>query len=55
MPPEIEVAGILKKTRSYLNKVLLPFWIENSPDPKFGGYLTHFDEECFWREGVALG
>ncbi len=44
MPTAAEVTGILRKTQTYLNEVLLPFWIENAPDPQFGGYLTHFDE-----------
>lgn len=39
-----EVAGILEKTQGYLTEVLLPFWIEHSPDPACGGFLTHFDE-----------
>jgi mannobiose 2-epimerase len=40
----VEVTGILRKTHSYLTEVLLPFWVESSSDPQFGGYLTHFDE-----------
>lgn len=39
-----EVAGILDRTEAYLTEVLLPFWIERSPDPQYGGFLTHFDE-----------
>ena len=37
------VAAVLKKTEVYLTDTLLPFWIERSPDPEFGGFLTHFD------------
>ena len=45
MPAASEVSGILRKTESYLRDVLLPFWIENSPDPTHGGFLTHFDQD----------
>ncbi len=44
MPTKPEVNRILQKTESYLTEVLLPFWIENSPDPQFGGFLTHFNQ-----------
>ena len=44
MPTQEKIARILRKTQSYLTDTLLPFWMENSPDPPFGGYLTHFDE-----------
>ncbi len=43
MPDEAELGAILKRAHSYLTEVLLPFWIEKSPDPEFGGFLTHFD------------
>ncbi len=42
--------AILDQTREYLTDVLLPFWIERSPDPGFGGFLTHFD-----RNGAPTG
>ena len=29
---------------SYLEDCLLPFWMENSPDPEYGGFLSYFDE-----------
>ncbi len=38
-----QIAAILTKARSYLTDTLLPFWIDRSPDPEFGGFLTHFD------------
>jgi len=43
MPTKAQAIEILKKAESYLTRVLLPFWIKNSPDPEFGGFLTHFD------------
>jgi len=36
---------VLDKTRLYLTDTLLPFWINRSPDPKFGGFLTYFDRD----------
>jgi mannobiose 2-epimerase len=33
----------LERTRAYLTDVLLPFWIERSPDREAGGFLTYFD------------
>jgi mannose/cellobiose epimerase-like protein (N-acyl-D-glucosamine 2-epimerase family) len=43
MPDEGEISAILKKMRSYLTDLLLPFWIEKSPDQDYGGFLTHFE------------
>ena len=43
MPAKNEITTALKKTESYLTQVLLPFWMDKSPDPQFGGFLTHFD------------
>jgi mannobiose 2-epimerase len=43
MPTKNEVAGVLKRAKTYLTQVLLPFWIENAPDPAGDGFLTHFD------------
>ncbi|MCL5269298.1 MAG: AGE family epimerase/isomerase [bacterium] len=43
MPTKSEVSSILEKTQTYLTEVLLPFWIERSPDPEWGGFLSHFD------------
>ncbi len=38
-----KIAELLARTRSYLTDELLPFWIERSPDPEHGGFLTYFD------------
>ena len=38
-----DIAGVLQSLRSYLVESLLPFWIERSPDPEYGGFLTYFD------------
>ncbi|MCG3181312.1 MAG: Cellobiose 2-epimerase [Phycisphaerae bacterium] len=43
MPDRAEIAELIARTESYLNDRLLPFWIENSPDPEFGGFLSYFD------------
>lgn len=50
MPEHAEVAAILEKTERYLTDTLLPFWIERSPDPEYGGFLTYFD-----RNGQPTG
>lgn len=31
------------QTFRYLTSSLLPFWLERSPDPEYGGFLTYFD------------
>jgi len=31
------------KTLAYLKDSLLPFWLERSPDPSHGGFLSYFD------------
>ncbi len=31
------------EVESFLTGKLLPFWIERSPDRRFGGFVTHFD------------
>ncbi len=43
MPSRAEVTQILDRTQAYLEHTLLRFWIENSPDPNFGGFLSYFD------------
>lgn len=43
MPTTPDITAILHRTQSYLTDVLLPFWIERSPDPQCGGFLTYFD------------
>ena len=45
-----QVRTLLAQTREYLTEVLLPFWIERSPDSTHGGFLTHFD-----RDGKPTG
>jgi mannobiose 2-epimerase len=42
-PTTTEITAALTQTRTYLKQTLLPFWIENAPDPDLGGFLTHFD------------
>jgi mannobiose 2-epimerase len=36
---------ILDQTRAYFVDTLLPFWVDRSPDPEAGGFLTHFDRD----------
>jgi mannose 2-epimerase len=50
MPTLSDINGYLQRTETYLGETLLPFWIERSPDPDCGGFLTHFD-----RNGQASG
>ncbi|NQT53462.1 AGE family epimerase/isomerase [bacterium] len=40
----------LERIDSYLKTKLLPFWIENSVDEEYGGFLTYFD-----RDGKPTG
>jgi mannobiose 2-epimerase len=40
-----EARGLAERTRRYLVDRLLPFWIERSPDPEGGGFLTYFDRD----------
>ena len=50
MPDPREIADLLARTEDYLARTLLPFWIERSPDPDGGGFLTYFD-----RRGRTTG
>jgi len=50
MPDASEIAKYVESTENYLVNELLPFWIERSPDPEYGGFLTYFD-----RNGRATG
>lgn len=50
MPERSEIQGILAATRSYFENVLLPFWMDNAPDPACGGFLSYFD-----RNGKPTG
>ena len=43
MIPKQECQKIIQQTESYLTDMLLPFWMERSPDPEYGGFLPHFD------------
>ena len=45
MPDRSDVQDVLDRTESYLTDTLLPFWIERSPDPEYGGFLTYFDRD----------
>lgn len=49
-PSEQVLTEYIDKARTYLTDTLLPFWIRNSPDPDFGGFLTYFDSR-----GIATG
>ena len=48
--PTDEVAERLERLDTYLRTKLLPFWIENSVDEEYGGFLTYFD-----RDGKPTG
>ncbi len=43
MPAKNQIRDALERTRSYLIRSLLPFWIHKSPDPGYGGFLSYFD------------
>ncbi len=43
-------ATVLEHLEAYLTQALLPFWLERSPDPGAGGFLTYFD-----RHGQPTG
>jgi mannose/cellobiose epimerase-like protein (N-acyl-D-glucosamine 2-epimerase family) len=43
MPSRDEILPILDHLESYLTSSLLPFWLKNSPDPEYGGFLSYFD------------
>jgi mannose 2-epimerase len=50
MPSPAEIKNVLTRTETYLREHLLPFWIERSPDPEYGGFLSYFD-----RRGQPTG
>ena len=50
MPSREALLTILRHLESYLRDRLLPFWIEQAPDPEYGGFLTYFD-----RYGESTG
>lgn len=43
MPTQSEIQQVLDHLTTYLTKTLLPFWMENAPDEKYGGVLSYFD------------
>lgn len=43
MPATQEIVQALDKLEIYLRSTLLPFWLDNGPDPEFGGVLSYFD------------
>jgi len=45
-----DIRDRLQRTEAYLTDTLLPFWLERSPDPEFGGFLSYFD-----RDGKVTG
>lgn len=50
MPSFTEVQQVREHLQSYLTGALLPFWMNNAPDPEYGGFLSYFD-----RYGKATG
>ena len=44
------VHEIINLLEPYLKNKLLPFWLENSIDEKYGGFLSYFD-----RDGKSSG
>jgi mannobiose 2-epimerase len=50
MPSSSEISHTLDFLETYLRSSLLPFWLERSPDPQYGGFLTYFD-----RHGQPTG
>ena len=50
MPNQAEIQQVADHLEAYLTKTLLPFWMNNAPDPDFGGVLSYFD-----RYGKATG
>lgn len=43
MPEKKVIQDTLTMLGTYLRYKLLPFWIENCPDPEYGGVLTYFN------------
>jgi mannobiose 2-epimerase len=50
MPEKKIIQETLTMLEAYLRARLLPFWIENCPDPAYGGVLTYFN-----RHGKPTG
>ncbi|MDP6928233.1 MAG: AGE family epimerase/isomerase [Planctomycetota bacterium] len=38
----LDLQAYLDRSREYLQETLLPFWMQRSPDPEYGGFLTWF-------------
>ena len=38
----LDLQAYLDRSREYLQETLLPFWMQRSPDPECGGFLTWF-------------
>lgn len=49
-PDADQILTCRDRVLNYLTTSLLPFWIERSPDPPYGGFLTYFD-----RSGRTTG
>jgi mannobiose 2-epimerase len=45
MPTQDDIRDVLDRTRSYFVNSLLPFWMNKSPDPEYGGFLSYFDRD----------
>jgi mannobiose 2-epimerase len=45
MPTKDDIRDVLFRTRSYFVNSLLPFWMNKSPDPECGGFLSYFDRD----------
>jgi mannose 2-epimerase len=43
MPDRAEIQQVLTHLETYLSGTLLPFWLQNAPDPEYGGVLSYFD------------
>ncbi len=43
MPTQDEITRSLNHLDQYLRSTLLPFWLERSPDPVYGGFLSYFN------------
>lgn len=50
MPTRAEIQQVADHLETYLTGALLPFWLDNAPDPDYGGVLSYFD-----RHGKPTG
>ena len=44
VPSRDQLTAFREEIDALLNGQMLPFWLERSPDQRFGGFITHFDE-----------